>query len=306
MSRKKALALGLTVVLAAGLLVGCGSSEKAPQETSTQTENTQTETDTTEVTQENGTYADGIYFAQEDGFAEKSGWKYMVTLEVKDGKITKADWNGAYVKGGVDKKTSSKSGEYGMVAKGKSIAEWHEQAELVEAYLLETQDPLAITYTSDDGQTDAISGATIKVKEFFELSKKALANEPTGSGKYKDGAYHAEQSSFDEKTGWKYMVDATVVNGYIVAVDWNGTHKDGGDDKDTQSKDGRYGMVAKGKSIAEWHEQAELVEAYLLQTQDPSVITYTSDDGKSDAISGATIKMKEFFELAQEALASAK
>ncbi len=34
-------------------------------------------------------YADGIYFAQEDGFAG-SGWKSVVTIEVNDGKIVSA------------------------------------------------------------------------------------------------------------------------------------------------------------------------------------------------------------------------
>ncbi|MDK2800646.1 MAG: hypothetical protein PWQ70_2265, partial [Clostridiales bacterium] len=69
---------------------------------------------------------------------------------------------------------------------------------------------------------------------------------------------------------------------------------------------GKYGMKEKGGAQAEWHEQAEKAEAYLLKTQDPTKITYTDDEGHTDLISGATIHVKEFFELANEALANAK
>ena len=294
---KRILTVGLVVVLTAGLLIGCGQKKETSTDKNTQTP-------TTQVSQETGKLKDGIYFAQEDKFSEKSGWKYVLTLEVKDGKIAKVDWNGAHIKGGKDKKTQSKEGIYGMKEKGKAIAEWHEQAEKVEAFLVEKQDVAAITL-KDDTTTDAVSGATIKVGEFVSLTKKALEKGPIGAGQYKDGNYTAEEKAFDEKSGWKYTIDMTVINGYIVAVDWNGVHKDGGDDKDTQSKDGRYGMKEKGKAIAEWHEQAEKVEAFLLEKQDPAAVTL-KDGGTTDAVSGATIKVNAFVELAKEALAKAK
>jgi len=130
------------------------------------------------------------------------------------------------------------------------------------------------------------------------------ASEPAGA--YKDGSYHAEIKDFDVKTGWKDSVDITVAGGKITEVVWNGTHKDGGDDKVNASKNGKYPMVEQGGAIAPWHEQAALTEAYLIQTQDPTAVKYTDNDGHTDAISGATLKVKEFFTLAQEALASAK
>lgn len=129
---------------------------------------------------------------------------------------------------------------------------------------------------------------------------------PEASGAYKDGSYHAELKDFDPQNGWKDSVDITVAGGKITAVDWNGTHKDGGDDKKTASKNGKYPMVEQGGAKAPWHEQAALAEAYLIQTQDPAAMKYTDDDGHTDAISGATITVKEFFTLASEALATAK
>lgn len=136
------------------------------------------------------------------------------------------------------------------------------------------------------------------------VTEAAQAPEPAGA--YKDGTYHAEIKEFDPKTGWKDSVDITVAGGKITAVVWNGTHKDGGDDKKTASKGGKYPMVEKGGAIAPWHEQAALAEAYLIETQDPMAVNYKDEDGHTDAISGATIKVKEFFTLAQEALATAK
>jgi len=248
--------------------------------------------------------ADGNYFAQGD-FDAKSGWKYMVTLEVKDGKIASVDWNGASINGGTDKKTTSKDGKYGMKEKGGAITDGEERTSLDQAGRVMKKETKAITLTDADGHTDAVSGATIKVKDFVELTEKALAAGPVEKGPYKDGAYHAEAKEFAEKSGWKETVDLTVVNGHIVAANWNGVHKDGGDDKKTQSKDGRYGMKEKGGAVAEWHEQAALVEAFLLEKQDPAAITLV-EDGKTDAVSGATIGVDGFVELVNEALASAK
>lgn len=243
-------------------------------------------------------YADGIYFAQEDGFT--NGWKYVVTIEVKDGKIISADWNGANKTGGPDKVTLSEAGKYGLVDKGGAQAEWHEQAAKTEAYLIETQDPTAITYKDDEGHTDDIAGVSIHVVEFFDLAETALANGPVEKGPYEDGAYYAEQDGYSKN--FKYTVSLTVINGNIVAADWNGVDINGGKDKDTLSADGEYNMVAKGGAQAEWHEQAAKAEAYLLVTQDPTDIIYSDDEGHTDDIAGVSIHVIEFFDLAKVAL----
>ncbi|MGF7058218.1 hypothetical protein [Brassicibacter mesophilus] len=295
MKRNSILALGLSLVVATGLLAGCGTKEEPANNETTQQENQQT----TDTNQSESKYQDGTYFAQQN-FDEKTGWKYMVTIEVKDGKIVAADWNGANKDAGKDKKTLSKDGEYVMVEGGTP---WHEQAKKMEDYLIEKQDPKAIAYTDDDGHVDVVSGVSIKCKDFFELADQALASAPIEKGPYKDGAYHAEQKEFSENSGWKSTVDITVINGNIVAASWNAAHKDGGDDKNTQSANGQYVMKEGGTP---WHEQADTMEAFLLEKQDPKAITYTDDDGHVDVVSGVSIKVAEFFELAEEALSQAK
>lgn len=289
---KKILTSILVVILTISVIAGCG--KKTTEDTYKETGSNDTSTDSKD--NETEAYADGIYFAAGD-FGD-SGWKSVVTLEVKDGKIISADWNGASIHGGDDKKTTSKSGAYGLVEKGNGQSEWHEQAEAAENFLLEKQDPTAITY-NDEGKTDDIAGVSIYVTELFTLAEEALSNGPTGSGNWKDGAYHAEEDNFNEQTGWKATFDATVINGYIVAANWNGLHKDGGDDKKKQVAAGNYTLSNDGGKS--WTEQAALVEAKLVETQDPTAVT-VKDDGSVDDIAGVSVKVKEFFTLAETVL----
>ncbi len=304
---KKLLALGLSTVVAVSMLAGCSSAPaEAPAEEPAQTEQTEAPAEETEApAEEAGQYEDGKYFAMEENFS-KSGWKYAAILEVENGKIVSADWNGVSVDAGMNKDEVSAAGLYPMVENGGAQAPWHEQAEKAEAYLLETQDPTAINYIDDEGHTDAISGVSIHVVEFFKLAEQALAEGPKEMGPYKNGAYHAEEADFSETSGWKYTVDVTVMFGNIEAVSWNGIHKDGGDKKKVVSESGAYGMVEKGGAQAEWHEQAAKAEAYLLETQDPTAINYVDEEGHTDAISGVSIHVVEFFKLAEEALSTAK
>ncbi len=290
----------LTILLALSMvfLIGCGQEESAAPAESESSESSES------AEMSSGqSYEDGFYFAQEDGFSERTGWKYISILKVEDGKIVEANWEGAHKNAGNSKKVQSKSGEYGMVEKGGAQAPWFEQAEKVEARLLETQDPTAISY-DDGGYPDDISGVSIHVNEFLTLAEEALANGPVGRGMYEDGAYHAEMPEFSH--GYKYYVDLTVIGGYIVAAHWNAYPEEGELHKYEASVEGEYGMVENGGATAPWFEQADKAEAYLLEIQDPTKIEYTSEEGHVDSISGVTIHVKEMFSLAEEALQDAK
>lgn len=253
------------------------------------------------------TLKDGKYFSQQDGFGS-SGWKSQVVLEVKGGKITAANWNGvSNIAGAGDKKSYDKAGNYNMVKFGKAQAEWYQQAEKVEQYLIQTQDINFNKYKDAEGRTDAISGATIHVKDFFDLVKKALAAGPVARGIYaKDGWFYAEQPDFDKEAGWKDTILITVVNGRIVDVVWNGISNDKTKkSKIVESVSGNYNMVKFGKAQAEWHEQAARAQAALIKAQDPAKIAVKSD-GKTDAITGVSIHVGPFLQLATNALKAAK
>ena len=292
-----------TVVSVALLLASCGGSEEQPVESM--------ETGSEPVVQAAipqpgsepmGEYADGFYFAEENGFNEQTGWKYIVLIEVEDGRITSATWEGASRDGGTTKTERSRNGEYGMVEYGGAIAPWVEQAQAAQAHLLETQDPTEISYTDAEGRTDAISGATIHVVEYFSLAERALRGEPTGYGMWQDGVYTAQNEGFAD--GWRSQIGITVVGGRIVAANWDATAEDGGSNKKQRSIDGEYGMTNAG-AIAPWYEQAYAIEDYLIAQQDPAQIT-VGDDGTVDAVSGASIRVSDFVTLAAQALEGAR
>ncbi|MEL1134773.1 hypothetical protein AAC978_06245 [Desulfitobacterium sp. THU1] len=300
---KKIKSLVTVMTLGAVLVLsGCGS-QSTPAATAVdpaKNEPAKTEPAKTETAQ--GKYKDGVYYAEAPMYG-KDGWKYTASLTVDKGNIVAADWNGLNVKGGKDKDTFSKDGEYGMKEKGKAQAEWHEQAQKAEEYLVKTQDPTKVTYKDDAGHTDDIAGASIKVKDFFGLAKTALDNGPIAKGSYKDGVYYAADEAFTK--GWKYMTSIVVKNGTIASVDWNGIPEDATKaNKDFQSTNGEY-KLAPGNQ-GEWAVQAQKAEAHLLKTQDPTKITLKDDAGHSDDIAGVSVTVGEFFKLAQKALEGAK
>lgn len=291
MNSKKVLSVFLTAVLSVSLLVGCGSTPKTTDAPVTQ------EQEKDEIASE-AKYADGFYYAAADEFT--NGWKYNVVIEAKDGKIVDAKWNGMNIAGGKDKVTLAADGEYGMIKASKIGVEWHEQSAKVAAYLVEIQDPTVIEYTDEDGHSDAISGATIKVKDFFELADKALKTQPIAKGNYKDGYYNAEspKDSFGESP----MIQLVVVNGTIVDANFNYImdNKDGKlSDKKTISINGEYEMDPV--AIAPIYKQLAMYEKFLADTQ-KSDLNYIDDAGRTDAISGASIHVREFFTLVEPTL----
>lgn len=298
---RKLLSLLLVLVMMSSLFIGCAKKEEPAVVETTAAETTAADTTAADTTAAGGSLADGIYFATQPTFDAESGWKEVVTITVENGKIVTADWNGASVTAGKDKKTTSKDGEYNMVAYGKAQSEWDVQASLVEAYLIENQSFDNLNLSDAEGHTDSITGVSIHVSPFVDLAKEALAAGPVGSGKYVDGTFYAEDADYGD-SGWKENASFTVINGFIVAANWNGTSKDTEKDKKTASIDGDYGMVAIGKASSEWHEQAALVEGFLVDSQDFEAVTLSDADGHTDAIAGVSMKVANFVELAKKAL----
>lgn len=288
--KNRSLFIVVLVLVLALALVGCSKKEKQSETASVPS---------TTFTAPTEGYSDGIYYAIGDTF--DSDWKDVVTIVVADGSIVSADWNAVSINAGLDKKAYDRAGKYNMVKFGNAIAEWYEQAEKVEAYLISTQDPSKVRYTDAAGSVDDIAGVSIHVKGFFDLAAKALAAKPVGKGPYADGAYYASDDQFHN--GWKENVSLTVINGYIAAANWSAVNENG-EDKKAYDKAGNYNMVKFGGAIDEWYVQAGRVEEYLLKTQDPKAVSYTNADGNSDDISGATITVKEFFNLVEKALAA--
>ncbi len=271
----------------------------------------------TEAPTEEAMYADGVYFARDEIGAS---WTYFVTVTVENGKIVDAYWGGTNFVPKGDKRVLSEAGKYGMVAYGGAQSYWYEQADAAIAWLLENQDPKAFEefYTDEEGHTSALTtdgGAAVSVHviEFFTLVEEALASAPIPAGEYGDTPVVTAMGEVGDK-GWQELAEFIVVNGTIVAVDFDAMYSFDyvaeGDDANAnyflvddegkataQSKDQikeGYGMVNFGGSELEWYQQAELLEAYVLENQDIYPLT---EEGYADGVAGVSVHANGFVEL---------
>lgn len=134
--------------------------------------------------------SDGTYFAESDSFS--GGYKDNLTITVENGLITKVFWDGESEIGGKSKRQASIDGEYVMTADGLF---WHEQAQLMEARLMEVQSPSKISY-GDNGKTDAVAGVSISISPFVALAEKCCIQAGASSdGTAIDGVSGATVSS---------------------------------------------------------------------------------------------------------------
>ena len=121
------------------------------------------------------------------------------------------------------------------------------------------------------------------------------------AGPWQDGTYTAEADEYDH--GWKPMVSITVMGGYITDVHFDAMPEDGDKTKYVASVQGEYGMVENGDAQWPWYEQADTAAAYLVETQDPARATRQAN---ADAISGVSVTVNYYYDLAQEALSGAR
>lgn len=96
----------------------------------------------------------------------------MATVQFENGKAVAVDIDVKQADGSM-KSEASKSGAYDM--KNEPGKKWHEQADLLEEFIVANDFDLSkVTLTNDEGNTDAVSGVTIKVKGYLDAVQDAL------------------------------------------------------------------------------------------------------------------------------------
>ena len=113
-----------------------------------------------------------------------------------------------------------------------------------------------------------------------------------------DGTYTAEAAEYD-KGGFKGTVSITIAAGKITEVVWD-AYNEAGEYKSVLSADGAYIMTEDGLT---WQEQATALANYVLANQ--SLDIPMDDSGKTDAVAGVSVSIKEFINLASKCLAQA-
>ena len=242
---------------------------------------------------------DGYY--QAAGTVTSSGWTYYMTFEVVEGKMTKVDYNGVNLRDGVkyNKVTESEEGRY-KLAPGNA-GEWHVQAALINKFIEENQGVAGITF-NDEGKSDAIAGATIHYDDTAKLIEDALAAGPVEQGTLTDGIYYKAETKADDK-GYTYTFGYFVNHGVILTAHADAFQiaKEDGKEvkqfKTTLSKDGKYDLGAD--AVAPYHEQALAVAKFLIDNGSFDGVS-VNDEGKTDAITGATVSVDRWIALFNE------
>ena len=121
--------------------------------------------DNTSKTPSTTTLKDGTYTAQSP--EPSNGYTGVVTMEVKGGKIVSLVYD-SLDEQGQSKRYLSSVGEYVMVEGNPT---WEEQADLLAKHVIENQSLDKLTM-DDSGKTDAVSGVSINISEFVNLTKE--------------------------------------------------------------------------------------------------------------------------------------
>ncbi|WP_322379187.1 hypothetical protein, partial [Clostridium perfringens] len=189
------------------------------------------------------------------------------------------------------KKAAAKEGKY-VMKKGEA-KNWGEQMELLEAFLNENKvDTSKVKLTNDQGNTDAVSGVSIKVGSYLNAIKEVV--DSVKSGKELEAGYTGAkiaETPYDSTGKKKDIVVTKVVfdHGKPVGVNIDVKQEDG-TMKRKASEEGKY--VMKEGEAKKWHEQMELLEKFMIENNfDLSKVKLTNDEGNTDAVSGVSIKV---------------
>ena len=264
-----------------------GSAENAASETEGTASQESLET------LEGAALSDGTYTAS--GQPDSNGYTDQVSITVENGAITAVTWD-AVMEDGTSKSVLSENGEYTMTEDGLT---WKEQSEALCSALIENQS-LSFLNPNEEGKTDAVSGVSISVSGFMNLAQQCLEQaagiEPQEETlPLSDGTYTA--SGQPDSNGYTDQVSITVENGAVTAVTWDAVMEDG-TSKSVLSENGEYTMTEDGLT---WKEQSEALCSALIENQSLSFLN-PDEEGKTDAVSGVSISVGGFMNLAQQCL----
>lgn len=131
--------------------------------------------------------------------------------------------------------------------------------------------------------------------------------EKVEKGDYKEGTYFA--GVVDNYGGQNNVATAVVVvnkSGVIESVFLDTTYAKGDTVTTKKTLGNEYGMKTYNQSAAgEWFEEVKAFEKAVVEKQGLDGITLNSD-GKTDAVSGCTIKIDALYKALEQALKEAK
>ena len=174
---------------------------------------------------------------------------------------------------------------------------WNEQIDAVVAFVKENNFDLSkVTYTNDKGNTDAVSGVSIKVAGYIDavdaVMKEVAAGEVAeGFTGAKVGEVKDDKGTTTAKVMFEHGTPVNVKFDYVTAEEPS---------KYKAAKEGTYSM---GEGTTPWNEQVDSLSTFLVENNfDLTKVTYTNDAGNTDAVSGVSIKVADLIKAVEEAL----
>ncbi|HDU0914541.1 TPA: FMN-binding protein [Listeria monocytogenes] len=268
----KKVAMGITVVMASSLLlVGCGSSDDSSKDKKS-TDTKQTETKKTAKT--DGTMTDGTYKLEEKNFDDK-GWKGFMSIEVKDGKITKANYDYK----NKDGKLKSEDADYEKAMKDKVGTGPQEYLKQLSDSLVKNQSAASVEVVS--GATHSSDAFINYANQLIQVAQKADTTTISinNLAKMEDGTYKLEEQNYAH--GYRVVFSMDVKDGKITKSDYNYVDKDG----KLKSDDADYEKNMKAKSGTGPKEYIPALNKSLVEKQDVAAV---------DTVSGATNSSNQF------------
>ncbi|MCO7125870.1 FMN-binding protein [Sporolactobacillus shoreicorticis] len=269
--KKLLLPLGLLLII---MLAACGSNESATKSNSEKKASGSSEPATAKLIA-GAALKDGTYSLKEKEL-DSHGWKATMSITVKDGKITKSNYN--YVNKNGELKSENAAYEKAMKAKN-GIGPKEYIPKLNQA----------LVASQDAQQVEAVSGATESSDHFTNYAQQLIQAAQKGDttpividaqAKLKDGVYKLAEKNLGT-TGWKTFIDMTVKGGKITKVNYDFLDKNG----KLKSENAAYEKAMKAKSGTGPKEYIPALSKALVDKQDAE---------KVDVVSGATHSSHSF------------
>jgi major membrane immunogen (membrane-anchored lipoprotein) len=251
---------------------------------------------------------DGEFLAYEVSVHRNAPQVTMVTVTIEDGEVVAFNIDARQGKAtqtaGADteedtsddewsftwnEKTKKELGDaYGMKAVSEIGKEWFEQAEAIEAFMLENG--VDAVETDDETYITNIAGVSMKDGGYTDLAAKALELA-------KEGKFQAVYCNNDDLVIATMMVDEKGVATDLVLDVLQGKPSQGTFEwapKTKQELGLEYGMKDASEIGKEWFEQADAIAAYVLENGADSIET---TDGYISNITGATVRDSGYTEV---------
>ncbi len=187
---------------------------------------------------------------------------------------------------------------YGMAAIAGGL-EWYEQAEALEAHWL--ANGVTLDDVDSEGNTDAVTGVSITVDEYYDLALEAIQNA-------KDGVFEAVYCTEDSHGPALYSATMSVEDGSfsdlvidVLQSSLNDSNEFVWDTQTKWEKGDDYGMAAVAGGL-EWFEQSEEIAEFVEANGWTSSTSLDGITGVSITTDGFSEVLDVLFALAEAAL----